>query len=186
MPKASEISRGLATYHAIFAIDPGNHTGLASSWVPMAGSVRSSMVARLRRESATLEGDELDQALGIWKLWEAFRRSSYTAGIPHERHHLVIERFTLRGGSHAGGRDGTSPERITWAFEGYRRGRFDTYRQTKHLTPVTWQEPGVALTFGTRPRLESWEAWVKGKEHERTAYAHLAVKVRSLLGRARD
>jgi hypothetical protein len=169
------------TYIALFCVDPGNHTGVAWSYVPLVSSIKGALLGKLAAGSTTLVGPEPDQARELFKLWEAFKSRANAHGIPLDRIELIIERFTLRGGQHAGGRDGTSPERIAWAFEGYRLGRYDTYRRSKHYTPIVWQEPGQALTLGTRPRLESWDCWVKGREHERTAYCHMALRVANLL-----
>ena len=180
MPKAPKRSSALETYHAIFAVDPGNHTGVAWSLVPDMGSIKGSLLARLGEGSATLTGDELCQAVELFGLWQRFRSDAFRSGIPDSNVHLVIERFTLRGGQHAAGRDGTSPERMAWAFEGYRFGRYSTYRKKKSYIPITWQNP-ADHAFATRPRLESWGCWVVGREHERTAYGHLAFKLSKLL-----
>jgi hypothetical protein len=49
---------------------------------------------------------------------------------------------------------------------------------------VVWQQPSAAATFGTKSRLESWDCWVRGKQHERSAWRHLGVRVAKLMEQA--
>jgi hypothetical protein len=170
--------------HGIFAVDPGGHTGVAWGVIDTGESmVKSAMLRRELSGSATLAGPERDQIRELYDGWTKFKRLCVVGNnIPTEQLSLVFEDFVLRGGQHAGGKDGTMPERVAWGFEGYRMARRDVWgKRPAHYTEIIWQQAGQASRFGTRPRLESWNAWIRGKEHERSAWAHFAVRVAKLL-----
>jgi hypothetical protein len=64
---------------------------------------------------------------------------------------------------------------------GYRLGRADRFedefKESAAEIGVTFQAPSDAMTFATSERLKRWGLWVKGKEHERDAWRHLATFV---------
>lgn len=167
----------------IFAVDPGVHTGIAWAIVDERSKTAAEAVAnRINDGSYTLVGDPVYQARSLFKAWEEFKIRCVIGGRMEPDHvELIMEDFVLRGGQHAGGKDGTAPERIAWAFEGYRHGRFDTFRKTKHLTEVIWQQPSAASTYKTRKRLENASAWIVGKEHERSAFSHMILRVVTIM-----
>lgn len=165
---------------AIFAIDPGNHTGVAWGIFDITdATVLSAMKARQHSGSITLSGDELLQAETLFDLWQQFKQGAVTKfHVAPEEVELVIEDFSLFPGGHAGGKDGVSPCRIGWAFEGYRQGRAAKYRRGKHISPAIWQMPGA---LRNRRHLRKWGAWVRGKEHERAAFCHVGERLRHII-----
>jgi hypothetical protein len=168
----------------LFCVDPGGHTGVAWSVVNIGEKTAAdAMRQRLHRGSDTLEGPEAVQIRDLYKMWVTFKRLCVTQGcMEPEWVELVFEDFVLRGGQHAGGRDGTWPERIAWGFEGYRMARADAWHtKPKHYSEIVWQMPGAASTYRTRERLTAAEAWVKGREHERSAYSHMILRLNTLM-----
>lgn len=170
----------------IFAVDPGGHTGIAQSVVDIsASSLQEAMTKRLLPASFTVEGPPQVQIPLIYGHWMRFKRECVRRFIAPQDIDLVMEDFILWAGQHAGGKDGTFPERVAWGFEGYRMGRAAAFRpaRLRHYTPVTWQQPADRRRLATRKQLTLMNAWVKGtgREHERAAYAHLAVRVSRLM-----
>jgi hypothetical protein len=170
----------------IFAVDPGGSTGIA--WALVDDGARTAVEAmqkRTQRGSTTVTGAPIEQAREIWKLWFAFKRQMVHVGLlDPDNVELIFEDFVLRAGPHAGGRDGTAPERVAYAFEGYRWGRHDTSRRQKHLTEITWQNPSAAARFRKRQLLTEADAWIVGREHERSALSHMLLRVNVLLDQA--
>lgn len=169
----------------IFAIDPGGHTGVVWGIVDeRAPSAAEAARNRLQGGSATIIGEPMEQARAIWELWERFKRVCVVKGcMDPDKVELVSEDFVLRGGQHAGGKDGTAPERIIWAFEGYRWGRYDTYRKIKHIAPIIWQLPGARQQ--KRAILENAGLWFRGREHERSAGGHFLLRVMTVMSQNR-
>ena len=170
----------------LFCVDPGGHTGVA--WAicnPLAHTVEEAMKTRMHTGSTTTTGSEPKQIRDLYKLWVDFKAYAVNeALLPVEQVQLVFEDFVLRGGQHSGGRDGTTPERIAWGFEGYRMGRLDQWKrghQSYHYTPIVWQLPASASRFRSKNRLDAYDAWVKGREHERSAYSHMALRLATIL-----
>lgn len=175
---------------AIFSVDPGGHTGVA--WGIFDVSLRDvGEVLRngINKGSTTFEGDERQQIIDLAGLWQDFYRECTTKyEISHQDVELVFEDFTLRPGSHGGGKDGTSPERITWGFEGYRLGAYHQWLRTfrkapGHMPAIIWQMPADSHAFGkpidgkSQHKLKEWGVWVVGREHERSAWSHLALRI---------
>lgn len=171
----------------LFCVDPGEHSGIGWGIVDERSKTAAEAVAnRIEDGHAMIVGDPLDQAKAIFRLWQDFKTRCVVNGcMDPNLVELIFEDFVLRGGQHAAGRSGTAPERIIWAFEGYRNGVHDTFRKARHLTPIIFQQPGQASTFKTRPRLEAAGAWIKGKDadHERTAMAHMILRVSTIMSR---
>lgn len=168
----------------LFCVDPGAHTGLAWSIIDETKKTASeAMRARLYSGSDTIEGKEPYQIRTLYDRWITFKRYCVTrALLDPEQVEIIFEDFVLRGGQHAGGKDGTIPERISWGFEGYRMSRFDTWRKgSRSYTPIIWQQPSAASTYKTRSRLTNCDAWIKGREHERSAMSHMILRVNTLL-----
>lgn len=165
---------------AIFAVDPGKHTGVAWAIVDeTADTVADALPKKKFSGSATVEGSEMEQARELFDLWEQFKVGAVRKHkIDPDDVELVIEAFTLIPGHHAGGKEGISPARIGWAFEAYRQGRGDKYRKRKHVTEAVWQEPGA---MRNKKHLKKWDCWVVGREHERSAFCHLGERLRHLM-----
>jgi hypothetical protein len=167
----------------IFAIDPGIHTGLAWGIInPHARLAADAMRERIKSNSITIVGEPLGQAREIWRIWEAFFKECVVVGcMDPEYVNLVSEDFVLRPGPHAGGKDGTAPERIIFAFDGYRNGRYDTYRKNRYLAPIYWQQPSAASRYNSQKMLKPVGAWVVGREHERSAMAHMYLRTATIM-----
>jgi hypothetical protein len=168
----------------IFAIDPGIHTGLAWAVVNnQAATVAEAMRKRIFSDSLTIEGDEYEQMVDIFATWQKFKTDCYLVhNLEPDQVDLVIEKFSLIPGAHAGGSEGISPERIGWAFEGYRLGRAAKFKRDKHITQTVWQHAN-ALKY--RKQLKKWDAWVVGKEHERAAFCHIGQRLMTLFKQPR-
>lgn len=169
----------------IFTCDPGGSSGLAWAVVDETKDTAvEAVAARLHGGSATVTGEPLEQAREIWTQWSIFKDNCVAVWLlKPEQVELVLEDFILYGGSHAGGRDGTAPERMAYAFLGYRQGRFDTYRKERHLTPVTWQMSGAAARYKKRTLLLKANAWTPGKagDHVNSAHAHMLLRVNKIM-----
>jgi hypothetical protein len=130
---------------------------------------------RRHSQSVTINGPEADQIRAIYALWMTFKRTCVRdLLLDPDWVELVFEDFVLRGGQHAGGRAGTMPERIAWGVEGYRMGRADAYGpRAKHYAPIVWQIPNRKFMH----KLRDADAWIKGREHERSAFNHMMIRV---------
>jgi|307.fasta_scaffold00350_6 hypothetical protein len=175
---------------AIFAVDPGGHTGVASAILdetkPRAiDAVRN----RIHGLSTTLTGPEEAQIRELYKLWLDFKTHAVRTGLlDPSQVELVVEDFVLRGGQTSGGRAGTSPERIAWGFLGYRMGRHDQWKsqhKLAHFSPVIWQQPGQAARYWNKNILQEADAWVRGRPHERSAFGHMIFRVNTLMNERR-
>lgn len=137
--------------------------------------------------SETLVGDEYTQIKEIAKLWRTFLNQCVTVGrMDPSQVEFVCEDFVpnLRGIT---GKEITSPERICWGVEGYRMGRADQFMLGRSINKAVYcprmilQMPSQAKTFATNKRLREWGVWVVGREHERSAWAHLIYRLAILL-----
>ena len=174
---------------AIFAVDPGGHTGIAwGTFNVTERNVGDALANRVLAGSTTLEGDERQQVIDLAELWHDFFRTAVKKqGLAPNAVELVFEDFTLRPGSHGGGKEGTSPERISWGFIGYRLGAEAEWRRSHRRTPayspqIIWQQPGDSSAFSAvgrkkQYRLKDWDVWVVGREHERSAWSHIALRI---------
>lgn len=171
----------------IFAIDPGGSTGLAWAIVDETSpTVADAMRKRIDRGSATVTGPEIEQAREILQHWLSFKRQcvQYRLLEP-DWLDLVCEDFILTPGRHKPGKEGISPVRVQWAFEGYRRSRADAWRRPYHYNEMILQPPSAAMRFNHRKLLDSWDAWVVGRPHERQAQCHVGLRIMRTL-RARS
>lgn len=165
------------TIRGIWVCDPGGSTGVAWAVVDLSRpSTVEVMKTRNHSGSTTITGTETEQIRALYANWIAFKRMCCgTLLLEKEWVELVFEDFVLRGGQHAGGRAGTMPERIAWGFEGYRMARADAYgpRKVKHYTPIHWQIPNRKFMH----KLREADCWIKGKEHERSAFNHMMIRI---------
>lgn len=164
----------------IFALDPGGKSGLAwGIFNDKADTVADAMRNGLYKGSATVIGGEAKQIKEIFDFWQQFKEGCVRRHLLEpEQVDLVIEDFILLPGQHAGGKEGISPARIGWGFEGYRLGRGYGYRRHKHITQAVWQ-PATAMRY--EKKLKDWDCWVVGKEHERSAFCHIGARLMKVL-----
>jgi hypothetical protein len=170
----------------VFAIDPGQSTGIAWGVIdPTQRLAADCMRLILHKGSATITGDPMQQARLIWSYWLGFKTQCVTVSLLSADHvHLVMEDFRLVPNA-TPGKDTTAPERVAWAFEGYRSGRNDTYRRHKHFSEVQWQEPAAAARYKTQEMLKPVDCWVRGRQHERSAFSHMYLYAAKLLDRTK-
>lgn len=169
----------------MFCVDPGSSTGVAWAIVnEKSGSVVDAMNNRIDTGSTTITGTDIEQARRLFTLWSNWRvycvqnRMLDPAWIE-----LVAEDYVIRAG-HKPERAPVSV-RVLYAFEGYRYGRHDSHRTQKHIAPLILQLPSDAMKHNNQKRLRSWGAWVVGKEHERSAYAHMGTRLLKLTDKRR-
>jgi hypothetical protein len=160
-----------ANHIGIFAIDPGAHTGVAWGAFPLdANLVKDAMVERICANSTTIVGTEQAQILKLTVLYHDFQRKLLDIKVPH--FDLVIEDFSLLPGAHTPDKEGISPVRYAWGFVGYIWGQ-----QQIDIPEVHWQLPSNAMRYNQRKFHDSYNTWVKGREHERAAWAHVAARL---------
>ena len=177
---------------AIFSVDPGESTGVA--WAVLNDGrntmALSSMASRSHSASKTLSGPVSAQIRELYWLWVMFKRRAVNdLRIKPEDVDLVFEEFVLRPGA-TPGRSTTAPERVAWGFEGYRMSHADLYRERgralpKHYTEINWQLASSAARFNNQQILKQLDAWVVGKEHERSAFAHMLLRLNIVLDQNR-
>jgi len=175
---------------AIFCIDPGQSTGVAwgilnEKWK---GYAWEAVRDRIESSSTTVTGPEPDQIRALYSLWQSFKTKAVRVNqMDPEWVDLVIEDFVLFPGEKPG-RATTVPERIAWGFEGYRMAMYDRHRPhakppLRHISPTFWQKSGAAHRFAQRDILTQANAWIRGKEHERSAFAHMILHTNLLMDR---
>jgi hypothetical protein len=181
----------MITNRAIMAMDPGGKTGVAWGIFDVNGkSPIEAIATRMEDGSCTVDGREEDQIRELALLWRAWlRRCVAKHCMPEDSVELVIEDFQMRKGDWAEGTDIILPVRVTWGLIGYRLGQVDEYERGgwgPALAPrVILQQPSQASTYATDDRLKRWGLWVRGREHERSAWRHVACRVNSIV-RARQ
>jgi len=166
----------------VFAVDPGGATGVA--WGIFDPGAKDGLEGALRDRmlhgSTTVTGDERTQISELAQLWSDFYNSCVrSALLPPQNVWLVVEDFVLKPGETAGGKDSTYPVALIWGLEGYRMGRLYEWRQHKrgpaHVPPMILQMAGQAKSVATNAKMKDWGIWVVGREHERSAWAHIAL-----------
>jgi len=173
---------------AIFAVDPGESTGVAWGILDeTAYTALDAVKGRIEADSRTLLGPERDQIVQLYHLWTKFKRHAVqTCLLEPDWIDLVIEDFVLFPGERPG-KVTTIAERIAWGFEGYRMAMRDSYRKAlpKHYNEIIWQKSGAAHRFKQRKILENAAAWIVGKEHERSAFSHMILRTNVLMDNRR-
>lgn len=166
---------------AIFAVDPGGHTGIAwGVFNPNAKSLKEALLGKMVAGSTTITGELPDQVVEICKLWQSFYESVVRDGLlPPERVFLVCEDFVPRGGQSGAGKEGISPAFLIGGIDGYRMGRRDEWRRHRrgrYFMPLrVLQTAEQAKSHGKHALLKEWGVWVVGREHERSAWQHAAL-----------
>lgn len=159
---------------AIWSLDPGGSSGLAWGIIDeTAPTVAEALEGIQGKGSMTVKGQVEVQAMLLWEDWRTWQ--THASVEQADGVNMVVENFIIRPGMHGGGVEGVYPARIGWALWGLRYGHEDMF------PTIHWQEPGDAMSFGTDKRLRSWGLWVRGREHERDAFRHLALRVAKLM-----
>ena len=173
----------------IFCIDPGQSTGVAwgvlnEKWK---GYAWEAVRDRINSASTTVTGDEQTQIRQLYQTWSAFKRACVRQGqMEPDWIDLVVEDFVLFPGEKPG-RNTTWPERVAWGFEGYRMAMFDRHRPhaqpaLRHITPITWQKSAAASRFfKDRDLMTNAGCWIRGRDHERSAFAHMILRTNVLM-----
>ena len=165
----------------VFAVDPGGATGIA--WGIFDPKHKDGLEGALRDRllpgSTTITGDERTQIREMATLWSDFYSACVrSACLPIDHVWLVVEDFVLKPGETSGGRDSIAPVPLIWGLEGYRMGRLDEWQQHKRgpaaMPPMILQLASQAKSVATNARMKDWGIWVVGREHERSAWAHIA------------
>lgn len=167
----------------VFAVDPGGASGLAWGIMnPLLPDVGEQLRTRSESGSCTIEGDERSQIRAITTVWAAFYRACVTSALlPPERVWFVCEDFIYTGSNTYSGDSAKISTALIWGIEGYRMGRADEYleqargRNRKvHVPSMMLQTASQAKTFATNARLKEWDCWIVGRDHERSAFQHVA------------
>jgi hypothetical protein len=162
-------------------MDPGGHTGLAWGIFDETASIPDAIAKGVDKGSLTITGDEYDQIGQIAAEWRRFyKRCVEYRLLDPTRVEFVsedfIERTDLRGKEHQ------SPIRILWGVEGYRMGRADEFAGRRHsprkvyCPRVILQHPSLGSAINPK-RLRAYGCWVVGKDHERSAWRHIIVRL---------
>lgn len=169
---------------AIFSVDPGGSTGVAWGIVNLrADTVVDAMRERTHDGSTTITAGRIEK-LKSWPFQQAVRYQvktimelydQFLAEFLRESRHgdidieFVCEHFILTGGParHKPGIEGIFPAFLVGALI------------QAHEDEVILQSAGVGMKWNTRQHLDRYAAWIRGREHERAAFAHMAARVHS-------
>lgn len=167
----------------VFAMDPGGSTGLAWGVYDWKAKPHEAVAHRMVAGSTTVVGDEYQQIAEIVKTWRVFFKECVKRGLPPENVFFVAEDWVPWGGGGAG-KEGSMPERVLWGVIGYRMGQVAEYKRTHKTTPmmappITLQLAGQANTKSSGKELRTADAWIVGKEHERSAWKHTILFIRN-------
>lgn len=164
----------------ILAIDPGGTTGIA--WAEV--DIDEGIMSREHEGSRTVDGSEYTQIVEICHLWSIFyKRCVQEHRMPADQVDIVCEDFSPRPGrGHTD--EGIMPVRLIWGIIGYRLGQLHEYDRggwgPAYSPDMIMQSASQAATFATDARLKSWGLWIRGREHERSAWRHLAFRAKKL------
>jgi hypothetical protein len=171
----------------VFTCDPGGATGLAWAILnPLAREgVGEALRTKMNHGSTTVDGNPRKQIREIASLWSAFYRTCVkSACLPEDRVFYVCENYIYAPGVNYEGESAMISTALIWGVEGYRMGRGDEWklshpRGRKVLPPMILQTASEAKSYATSARLKEWDCWVVGREHERSAYQHMAYFLKS-------
>lgn len=163
-------------------MDPGGHTGLAWGIFDETASVSQALQNGIDKGSTTITGDEYEQIVAGADHWIRFYRDCVNRRLLlPEQIEFVSEDFVQRPGG-GGGKEGNSPLRILWGIEGYRLGRAAEFKGRRgslakiYAPRAILQHPSLGSAITSR-RLREYGCWVVGREHERSAWKHIAVRL---------
>lgn len=175
------------TRRAIFAVDPGGSTGVAwGIFQDDAETVKVSMRERTHSDSVTfssgrVEGKNPAKFQAIirehvgnvieyfnWFVAEAYMPEYERDGLPLE---FVCEHFVLTPSPrHKPGVEGIFPAFLVGALI-----------QAMDVEEIILQTASTGMKWNVRKHLDAYDAWIVGKEHERSAFAHIAGRLHSVL-----
>lgn len=143
------------------------------------GGVEEAIKRKLLSGSTTISGEPLHQIREISDLWQNFYRMCIDkAQLPPDRIFIVFEDFVYAPGVNYEGESARISTQIIWGVEGYRRGRADELKLHKrgvlHVPDLYLQMASQAKPYVTSQRLKDWGIWIVGREHERSAWQHVA------------
>ena len=169
----------------VFAIDPGGATGLAwgifDTSHPLLGQV---IEEREFSASHTVEGSYEEQTHVICRLWREFFKDCTNGHHldPEEEVQMACEDFTPRGAIR--GESMAISLKLIGAITGYRMGTIAEWERNNNgpawMPVMHMQTAGEAAQLMPDKRLKEVGWWSVGKEHERSAYRHLAVRLEKI------
>jgi hypothetical protein len=165
----------------IFACDPGGATGLAWGICNPDVDFGESLLSRTSSGSMTIKGDVRAQIRAIAEEWRKFyQHCVQEAMLPHNHVWYVCEDYIYHGGVNYSGESAKISTALIWGVEGYRMGRADQWSNSHghrkiSVPPVILQTASSASGYATDARLKNWGLWVKGRDHERSAWRHFAL-----------
>ena len=179
---------GTASNFGLFSVDPGGSSGTAWGVFDCGGrknTVMAAMDSKSFVNSDTITGDEITQARAIAKRWSGFLDMCVNSlMLPLGNVHLICEDWTLEPRFRSKGKDTTIPLRIIWALNGYRYGQADEFDRNGwgpiYQPDMIMQPVNLVKTYATDERLKMWGCWIRGKEHERDAWRHIAYRIAKL------
>ena len=170
----------------VFGVDPGGATGLAwGVFDPGSGSIAEVLQHRSHTGSLTVEGDERTQIRLIAGAWQRFYKECIDADLEHTQIWFVCEDYIYTAGNTYGGDSAGISTSLIWGVEGYRMGIADAKRGSLPIPTMVLQTAGNAKGFVTSQRLKDWGIWVVGKDHERSAWQHVAYFLQRYLSQHR-
>jgi hypothetical protein len=164
---------------AVFAVDPGGATGLAWGIFDPTAEIGACLRGRMDAGSDTVTGDIPEQIRAIAQAWQKFFRQAVDVNrLPVSHVWLVVENFRFTGANYAGDSAVISTALI-WGVEGYRMGTADEWKSRRGgrraaMPQMILQEAGQASAAARNAWLKEWGVWVVGREHERSAWKHIA------------
>ena len=170
----------------VFGCDPGGATGLAwGIFNPHArGGASEALRTKSHDGSTTISGDPRDQIREIAVKWQGFYNACVRSQqLPPSHVWFVMEDFIYKPGTIYGGESSEISTAIIWGVEGYRMGTKDEWLKHRrgafamHMPDMILQTAGEAKGYATNDRMKEFGIWVRGREHERSAWAHVATFV---------
>jgi hypothetical protein len=168
--------------YAVMAIDPGGSTGVAwGVFHDDAETVQEAISGKFCTGQRTYEGYPRQQVNDICRLWRRlYMEWVFGLGIAPEDCHMVIEDIIISPTTPPG-KDVKQAIEIGRGIYYYRLGSAHEHERWNcgWVPPVrvSWQTPAQASSFARKERLKDWGVWIRGKEHERSAWKHIALYV---------
>lgn len=171
----------------VFAADPGGATGLAwGIFNPHLPDIGDQLRTRLHSGSTTVSGDEREQIKEVAEWWNGFYNQCVNdALLPVDRVWFLMENFIYTGSNTYAGDSASISTALIWGIEGYRMGRRDEWlnhargKNRKAVMPsMILQTASEAKSYCPVQKLKTYGCWVVGRDHERSAFQHIAYFLR--------